>query len=770
MLNAIGAEQLARFGDSSAASALKRVAGVSVVGGTVCRCWGICRGRYISIHPEWQLNAQYRSYAPRCTAGFIPGQCLGGINIQKSYAPDLPGDTTGGAIMMETKGLPDGEVRKLGVSGAINTRTTFNNVNGYDGGGNDWTGMDDGSRDLPSSVDSLTNGGRSSLTIASDCTGIRVCVSSAEASLLAKEFSDVYAVNQVKANPDFGISYAQGNLYDFRPGQIGYYGALEYDNSWDNRHNGKLDDLDLAGTYERSKRKVDVTGYLTLGYEDSDTTLSSKTILLRKTEDTVRISDVFNSSENRRVESALLEWVERQFLSQQFSGEHFFGSGAHEIDWHIDFGQTSRQEPDRRSYRRERDSLIIPAVERRYSDLTEDSLALGLDYTFNVPVLDSGDLKLKAGVMTSSKERTVNLGRFGFTANNGGPDTSLSIEEVISEANIDADLLRLQTRTTITDSYTANDDISAAYGMAELDFNSWSVMAGVRVEDSEQTLNYPDKPAAESVLASTDVLPAISFNWRVTDDTQIRFGLSQTLSRPGLTERSESSQYDPETDRELIGNPNLVISKITNADVRAEYYFSDDESISLALFVKDIKDPIERGIPDASGSSANGLTFRNEDSASVYGLELDFRKNVISTDSYSGFLAGNFSYIDAEVTLSADSARQEQIQKRQLQGQSEYLINLQFGVDHLVSGQSITLMANYFDDRIYAAGRGMDPEIEDGRVLVDLVYQWDISDRLQTKAKINNLTDEKVSYSRSGNITESYYQGASVSASIDWSF
>ena len=769
VLNAIGAEQLARFGDSSAASALKRVAGVSVVGGQFAVVRGL-QGRYISSTLNGSLMPSTDPMRRDVPLDLFPASVLGGINIQKSYTPDLPGDTTGGAIMMETKGLPDEQVRKLGVSGALNTRTTFNDVNGYSGGGSDWTGMDDGTRELPASLDSLTNGGRSSLTIASDCTGIRVCVSPSEAAALAKEFSDVYAVDQVTAAPDFGASYAQGNRYDFRDGQVGYYAALEYDNGWENRHKGKLDDLAVAGTYERSKRKIDVTGYFTAGYEDADTTLNSKTILLRKTEDTVRTSDVLDDAENRRVESTLLEWVERQFIAQQFSGEHILGSEAHQVDWRIDVGQTSRNEPDRRSYRRERDILIIPAVERRYSDLTEDSLALGVDYTFNTPVFDAGDLKLKTGVMATSKERTVNLGRFGFTAANGGPDTTQSVEDVLSDANIDADLLRLQTRTTITDSYTATDDIAALYGMAELDLNSWSMMGGVRVEDSEQALNYPDKPSAESVLASTDILPALSLNWRVTEDTQIRFGLSQTLSRPGLTERSESSQYDPETDRELIGNPALVISKITNADIRAEYYFSDEESISVAVFAKDIKDPIERGIPDASGSSASGLTFRNEDSASVYGVEIDFRRNVIDSNSYSGFVAGNFSYINAEVTLSIDSARQEQIEKRKLQGQSEYLINMQFGVDHLVTGQSITLMANYFDDRIYAAGRGIAPEIEDGRILVDLVYQWDIDERLNIKSKVNNITDEKVSFSRAGSETESYYQGASLSASVDWSF
>ena len=47
VLDSIGAEQMSQMGDSSAASALKRVAGVSVVGGQFAVVRGL-QGRYIS--------------------------------------------------------------------------------------------------------------------------------------------------------------------------------------------------------------------------------------------------------------------------------------------------------------------------------------------------------------------------------------------------------------------------------------------------------------------------------------------------------------------------------------------------------------------------------------------------------------------------------------------------------------------------------------------------------------------------------------------------
>ena len=113
----------------------------------------------------------------------------------------------------------------------------------------------------------------------------------------------------------------------------------------------------------------------------------------------------------------------------------------------------------------------------------------------------------------------------------------------------------------------------------------------------------------------------------------------------------------------------------------------------------------------------------------------------------------------------------EKRSSRELQGQSDYLANIQLGFDHLPSGQSVTFLANYFSDRIYATSRGdIDNEIEDGRVTVDMVYRWDYSDTLVFKGKAYNITDAKVSYSQGDNEIESYYTGRNYPATAEYIF
>lgn len=767
VLDSIGSEQFSRFGDSNAASALKRVAGVSLVGGQFAVVRGL-QGRYISSTLNGSLMPSTDPMRRDVPLDLFPSSVLGGINIQKSYTPDLPGDTTGGAIQMETKGLPDELTTKVSLTLGMNSRTTFSEVNGYQGGDSDYLGFDDGTREMPGRVDSATNGGKESLNYCS--IDANVCTLPEEGAAIAKSFDNNYNVQQIQARPETGFSFAHGDLFEVGSETFGYYGALQYKNKWEARHDAKIDDLSGAGEYERTKIKTDLTGYFVAGWEGASDTVTSKTILLRKTDNSIRTSSIFDEDEGQETDKTTLEWVERQFLSQQLLGEHFFGDGEHQLNWRLGLAQTTRYEPDRRTYTYLNDRLSSSTVERRFSDLTENAIDLGVDYTFEYLIDDDMTIKLKTGLLTSQKDREVELARFGLTTPDGSLNLEQGVEQILSDNNFDNQLVLFQTTTAPTDSYEATDTVNAFYGSAELTLQDVTILAGARHEDSSQELEYPEQSAADNTLDATELLPVVSVNWAYNEDWQFRAGVSQTLSRPGITERSQSVQYDPETDEQIIGNPNLEISKITNLDVRAEYYFSDDESVTLAVFNKSITDPIERTIPDASGSSADGTTFRNEDSATIQGIEIDFRKDVIDEENWTGFLSGNYTFLDAEVTLSNETANLEGTEKRQLQGQSENLANIQFGIDHLSTGQNLTLLVNYFDERIYKAARSLGPEVEEARMTMDLVYQYDINEETVLKAKATNITDAQIVFSREGEEIESYYNGVGFNMTLSTSF
>jgi hypothetical protein len=106
----------------------------------------------------------------------------------------------------------------------------------------------------------------------------------------------------------------------------------------------------------------------------------------------------------------------------------------------------------------------------------------------------------------------------------------------------------------------------------------------------------------DSRLDEATWLPSFGATWMINDEQQLRFGWSRTLSRPDFRELSPAPFLDPILDILTFGNPDLQTARITNLDLRWEYYFSADESLSVALFRKTFDKPIEKLLLPATGS------------------------------------------------------------------------------------------------------------------------------------------------------------------------
>ncbi len=782
IVNAIDLEQLERFGDSDVASALNRVAGVAVTDSKYATVRGL-DGRYISSTLNGLLMPSTDPQRRDVQLDLFPTSILGGIEIQKSYTPDQLATTTGGSIKIETKGLPDEHIFEVSGSLAYNTDFTGDDIIKYAGSNDDWLGFDSGLRDLPRDVVNATDGGRS-LTICDPAIDPVRCTSEIDAARLGVQFQDDYNISTKEALPDGSATIVYGDRLPLDDGEWGYYAALSYDRSTSDRGEAELSNpLETNGTYMRARETTALTGYFVAGWEfGAADEILSKTSILRSSDDTTRVESGVEEREGNAIDSAILEWVEREFISQSFTGHHEFdfgGNNAHLLDWRAAYSRTDRYEPDRRQYTYINNNLSTSAFERRWSDLTEDSVDLGADYAIPLDWGEDNLTEVKVGFLWSDKDREVEQYRFGIRLGDL-QDISLGIdqdleEDILPYQNFALDRIRLATNTTDTDSYDSQEEIQAYYitTNTELGYN-WTVLIGARYEDFSQALQYPNEDSASNELEHDDWYPALNLTWRFTEDLQFRAGYSETVSYPGLIERSESQSFDPETDDPIFGNPDLQVSTIENFDIRAEYYFSDSESVSLAFFLKEIDQPIERAVPDASGSAARGITFVNQDSANLMGVEIDINKNLIDRDNYLLFIGGNLSYIDSEVDLSEDSLRLEgeAANGRTLQGQSEWLGNIQLGFDHYPTEQKFTLLVNYFDDRIFRISRGEanGPEIEDGRVLVDITYEKLFGESFTLEASVKNLFNEDVEYSQNGGVIESYQTGTEIGVGVKYTF
>ena len=293
---------------------------------------------------------------------------------------------------------------------------------------------------------------------------------------------------------------------------------------------------------------------------------------------------------------------------------------------------------------------------------------------------------------------------------------------------------------------------------------------GARYEMFEQTTEtfslQGEQEAVQAVIDEDSVLPSLGINWYFAESQQLRLAVSQTVARPDFKEAANATFYDNEFNFRVRGNPFLEISEVINADLRWEWYPSDESNLSVAAFYKDMDKPIERVVQPASGTAGNSRTFQNSDSAELYGVELEGRTEFVLSDDYSQtfFVSLNAAFIESEVTSEGQ-------EDRALQGQPEYTANFIVGYDNIERGHQLTLLLNQNGKAIADVGVSGQPDVFlEPRLDLNLVYRYDVTDALVLKAKLQNILDEAYEYTQGGQIFQTYERGIGFQVSFDWTF
>jgi TonB-dependent receptor len=765
--DAIDIDDLLRFGDSDVAAALKRIVGVAVTGGKYANVRGLA-GRYISSTLNGSLMPSTDPFRRDVELDLFPSEILGSIEVQKSFSADLPGDTTGGAILMTTRGLPDEDEAGISLSVGYVTGVTGEDLLTYEGGDSDWAGADDGTRELPGAVRSILRPG-----------GVGLAVSASDAAGAAATLPVIYNTQRESAQPNFGIAGKFGRRHPFASGDFGYYAAVTYDQSHESRQDAEFDNVqgDAEGETIWDTFIVSMNGYLVAGWEAySGWSVTSKTMLLRDTEDRASIQASYDRSNTEVYQvDTTLEWIEREFVGQQLESViPLFGE--HELSLRGGVSRTTRSSPDRRFYEYRNNEFSVTPFERSYADLTEDAWEFGADYKWPIQITGSILTTLKFGLMSSRRDRDNELIRLGVSRGSED-DLTQDPETLLSSEAFESGRFTLRTSTAQTDSYLAVRETQAAYVSTETDLGTqWSLAVGARLEDYSLDLDYPYAQAvaggvdasAISDRDSSDALPSLNLTYRIGEDIQLRGGYSQTVSRPDITELAASIFYDAEG-RKFSGCPTCEDATIDNFDLRGEYYFGGDNSITLALFYKQIDSPLEVTLRPGVGDIR---TFRNGESADLSGIELDANTRLIDGASHALMLSGNLAWIDSEIVLDEEAALVEGVDKRQLQGQSPFLANMQLAYDYYPFDANLTLAVNYFDDRIdsVVAGSQLDPIEEKGRFGVNLNAEKQFRNGSKLSLKIKNLLDAPIERTQSGRVRETYKLGTSLSLGYSLSF
>lgn len=246
MRDGIGAEAFSRLSLGDAGEALSRVTGASVVDGK----YAVIRGMGDRYTNTLMNDLMLPSADPDRRAVQLdqfPTGLLESVVATKSFTPDQPGSFSGGSINLETKRFPEQRFVKMSYKLGFNTNVVGDDLLTVPGGGRDWTGTDDGTRDLPGDFPE-----RLDLTVAQARRDARAgdFSTATELDRLTKDFHNrpFYPARR-SGEPDMGLSFAIGDRIAVKEdGALGYVWSFNYDRSSSHYGDG------IVGRYSEGRR------------------------------------------------------------------------------------------------------------------------------------------------------------------------------------------------------------------------------------------------------------------------------------------------------------------------------------------------------------------------------------------------------------------------------------------------------------------------------------------------------------------------------------
>lgn len=781
VVSVLSTEEIARTGAGDIAGALGRVTGLSVVGNGNVFVRGLGDRYSLALLNGLPLPSP-EPLSRVVPLDIFPTNIVASSLVQKTYSANFPGEFGGGVINLTTRSVPDESFLKVsfGISG--DTETTFSNGLDYYGSDYDWAGFDDGTRDVPPALQAFFNSGQriGDLTVA-------------EQGEIVKQLGNpnlvlVQKIGEVRPNYSGGIT--AGTALDFGDdGRLGIIGTASLSNKLKTKavtsQNPNTTDLDLdrdSLNYVTDNRIL-ANAMLGLGLEIGEHKFRWTNLFIR---DTLKQSGLGFSELLLDGDSLITQntgWYERQLIDTQGVAELKFGDLS--IDLRGGYAQTQREAPYEYEFvyvrtNQENDDtgdIYINVLDRQrgsasvsFSELTEDLYYGGIDLSY--PVTDW--LSATVGYAYTDTSRYSERRQFLIDGDDIPPGVgALRPDLLLGDAVIDYYDIGLSEPTQTDPAFQADLEIQAGYGKVSINpVFGVNLDVGVRYEDASQSVqavavfDNPFTSLANTSLNNDYFLPGATLTWEVTDSVQLRVSGSKTIARPQFRELIFQPYTDPENQRQYIGNPALLDSELLNAEARAEYYFGRGNRLSLAGFYKEIDNPIEPYV--SIGADTNYTTrFANAPTAELYGSEFEFSMTKPLMDlgatgwleSKQLVLVTNYTYTQSKLKLAAGdttrifTAGVGPVENDAtlffndgdpLTGQSDHLVNMQFGIEDQDKLQQLTLLVNYASKRVTRRGAARLPDIvENPGLTLDIVARQELNLfklPLELKFEARNIT------------------------------
>lgn len=828
LLDGISAQNFRKIGDGDAASAVKRVPGVSIEGGKYVYVRGL-GDRYTKSILNGVDIPGLDPDRNTLQMDLFPTNIIDNIVVMKSFTADLGADFTGGVVDIATKDFPEEKTLNISVGLGYNPGMHFNSdYLTYDGGKTDFLGFDDGTRRIPTE-------GMSEIPQLANTFGNPE--EAQKFKTILRDFDPTLAAMRSSSLMDYSLGISAGNQVEKEKATFGYNFALTYKNSTeyyeDAEYNSYGKKVPTANNpnelipFQLQKGSFGVNNVLLgglagLAVKTRHSKYKLNLLHLQNGETKAGIFTYLNRDQGANFDAFQhnLEYSQRSLSNILLNGNHFLKDNLWEIEWKLSPTRSSMKDPDIRYTRYRTDSggreftigTESGPPERIWRYLLEDNI-VGILNAKRDYQLFGKDAKLKFGMGHTFKNRAYRIESFqifpdGNAELTGDPNELFRPENLWSEDNSDGLIYAPLFYPRNTNKYDANINNTSAFVSSEFSpLPRLKTILGVRAENYLHRYTGENQQGEEfnndKVLESLDFFPSVNVIYSLRENQNLRFSFSQTIARPSFKEASYAEIIDPLSGRTFVGgfftdedvsqggagalvwDGNLRKTSINNFDIRWEAFQKRGQTLALSAFYKTFADPIEIV---QFAQIKNSFQPRNVGDGEVMGLELEARQDLSFISSRLNVLAfsANVTFTESSIEMSTTEFKSRQANARSgetikntrdMAGQAPYILNLGLLYDNK-SGLDAGIFYNVQGSTLQYVGIANRPDVYTvpfHGVNLNVNKTLGADDQLRVGFKVDNLlNDKKESIFEAYEADDEYFSrlapGRTFSVSFGYSF
>lgn len=716
----------------------------------------------------------------------IPADLVRNVDVSKIYRANQYSDVSGASIYIHSKAPTDGDFLKVGFGVGFNSQTTGKSIRVTRDSELNYLGINGSGRGAPVDI----NG-----------SDFIARFNPEEGSGFQTGFDPISIAAPVAHN--WNIQF--GKTYDHKDQKFGVLFSSSFRNAYQ-KDSGLNLVLDAAQspvndfTRQRDTRTTSLNSFLGLQYQPvKNWTLDLNYLFINDSD------NQFITSSGSTIDFESLRRVRNRYLEKRLNNLQLHSKLdiiPNQFRWQFKAGTGTAvtNEPDRRDL-----TFLTQAGEnvgsinrniaaengRYFQELEERENSLQSDLTYQFDRKNGKQpTELTLGYQFRDKGRSTDFRTFTLITGALATDNiDLNhVDQLFSHQNFQNGLFSYRDTNGGERQSRVLRTIHAGYLYYRFHLGSkLELIPGLRLEHTNQQVFFKllgtplEAPFQVQEFQAANLLTNLNGRYAFTETRYLRFGLSQTLTRPNFSELIPAPQVN-ENLQSTVGRPQLLNSKIWNVDLRYDVFPKPGELVSFGIFYKHIELPIEQ-----VRSGENFISYFNVTSSDIAGIEIEWQKDLNPWIPGLSF-SGNTSLLSASVNTDPSQIEDPETQNlltnvtnnsRPLQGASPYLINLSVAYEHgWFRGVKSDFHVHYhvFGKRVLNVGtqqRG--DEFELAVHSLNLIWQHQTEKGFGFSIKALNVLNPKIERIQaagpqvgSERITQSYRQGINFSASISW--